>query len=583
MLAGRRRKVVAGVVVVVVAWMGVAAWLLRDAGHHVEAGRRVLDEAREGATPASLLDPATEAELTEADHHFDAARDRLRHPFVAPLRVVPVVGRHVRAADAVVATAHDATAVAAEGVADLRVLADRPVETGPQRVARLDELADLMGRTDAGLAELDPGDPDALITPLSEAIADLRQQRDDNRRTLARAESATRTLADVLRGPETFLLLGANNGEMRAGSGMFLSATTIRFRDGHVALDDVRPTQELVLPAGTVAAGSMLATNWPWLDPARDFRNLALSADFPQSAELAAAMWEAVPGGEPVAGVIAVDVDALRGLLRVVGPVEVDGVRYTADTVRGELLREQYERYGDDRDERRDRLGEVARAVFDRFEAGDWELDAMATAITEAVQGRHLLVWSADAAHQDAWAAVGAGGRLTEDSVAVSLLNRGANKLDSYVDTDLTIEAEPFEGGATRLVLRYRITNDAPDGGPRYVVGPNVDGLAEGEYRGIVVVNLPGAAQRPTIDGVRQTLVGLDGGPTVVLAGEVSLPRGTTAEVVVEAVLPRGMRQVTLEASARIPRTRLHLGDREPEVDRRRTVVLADLAAPSEG
>lgn len=575
-LGGRRKRVAAGAVAAVVAWLVAAAWLLVDAGDRMEAGQRALDEARNGATPASLLDERTDAQLGAAADHFAGARGRLRNPLVAPLRIVPVVGRHIRSADRIVATADGATALAEAGVADLRRLADRSLRTGSDRLAALDDLADLMARTHVGLGGLDPGSPDALITPLSEAVRDLDRERDESRESLERAEAATRALGRVLRGPTPYLLLGANNAEMRAGGGMFLSATTLRFDAGTMVLGDVRPTQELVLPAGSVPVDGDLAVNWPWLDPGRDLRNLGLSADHPQSARLAAQMWERVPGGEPVGGVIAVDVDALRGLLRVVGPVEVDGVSYTADTVRGQLLREQYADFVGDRDQRRDRLGEVARAVFARVESGDWELSAMATALTDAVQGRHLLVWSVDPTDQAAWAGVSADGHLTDRSLAVSLLNRGANKLDSYVDTHLTVEAEPAGADRTKVVLRYHVANDAPEGGPQYVVGPNIADLQAGEYRGIVVVNLPDGATHLTIDGVRPTLSGADG-PTVVIGGEVVLPRGESAEVVVTALLPRGLGSVTLEASARIPRTRLDLGGEEPEVDRRRSIDLHEL------
>ncbi len=585
-LRRHRRAVV--VVVVLVAWIGAGAWLLRDAGRALEAGHDELDAARDGATAASLLDPETAVRLDRARDHFATARARLRSPVLSPLRVVPVVGRHIRAADRVVATADGATALAQDGVDRLGALTERPVDTGPGRLEVLGRLADLMGETRRGMAALDPGSPDALITPLAEAVTEVAAERDDSVAGLDRAEHATRTLADVLAGPTPYLLLGANNGEMRAGSGMFLSASVVRFDQGGLALGEVRPTQELVLPAGSVAVSDDLATNWPWLDPGRDFRNLGLTPDFPQSAAAAAEMWTKVPGGEPVGGVISVDVDALRALLRVVGPVTVDGVTYDADTVRGELLRGQYSRFGDGRDERdqrRDALGTVARAVFERIEAGEWELDEMATALTGAVQGRHLLVWSTDPDDRAAWAAVGADGHLTDRSLSVALVNRGANKLDSHVDTALVVETEPASDGRRRLTLTYTVANGSPVDGPRYVVGPNIEGMAAGEYRGIVVVNVPPGSTDLRITGVRPTLAGVDG-PTSVLGGEVVLAPGATTEVVVTLTLPRGLDGITLEPSARIPRTRLVLGHREPTVDRRRgidlTVPLGDDVDPAE-
>src|SRR5690606_27604747 len=104
-------------------------------------------------------------------------------------------------------------------------------------------------------------------------------------------EAASTALAGVLEGPAPYLLLGANNAEMRNGGGMFLSAAELSFDDGALALGDVSPTAELVLPAGAVPVDGDLAGNWPWLDPGRDLRNLGLSADFPQSAEVAVRTW----------------------------------------------------------------------------------------------------------------------------------------------------------------------------------------------------------------------------------------------------------------------------------------------------
>ncbi len=80
---------------------------------------------------------------------------------------------------------------------------------------------------------------------------------------------------------------------------MFLSAATLGFDQGRLELGDVRPTQELVLPPGSVPVTGDLAANWPWLDPGRDLRNLGLTADFPQSAALAVGQLGAGAGRWP--------------------------------------------------------------------------------------------------------------------------------------------------------------------------------------------------------------------------------------------------------------------------------------------
>lgn len=265
-LARYRRVLLIGTLVLV-GWGLAVGWLLRSAGDQMEAGQHELDRAREGATPASLLDPSTTDALERARGHFSSARRRLRNPLVLPLRVVPVVSRHLRSADAVLATTDGATASAMSGIERLADLSERSVGTGADRLATLDRLADLIADTSSEIGALDPGSPDALITPLAEAVQEVTEQRDDTVRTLERAEATTRALRQMLTGPTPYLLLGANNAEMRAGSGMFLSAAVIRFDQGRVGLGEVRPTQELVLPAGSVAVSDDLRNNWPLARP----------------------------------------------------------------------------------------------------------------------------------------------------------------------------------------------------------------------------------------------------------------------------------------------------------------------------
>ena len=550
--------------------------MLFDAKSSLDHGRTSLAGVRNGANPATLLDAKTTAGLDGAGQDFGHARARLRSPVLTPLRVLPVIGRHVRAGDRVVSSSLAATALASEAVRDLQDLSDRDLGAGPKRIQVLNDLTAVIDRTRKGLERLDPGSPDDLAGPLGDAVAKLSTERDEAVTSLTRASGTTKALAAVLDGPTPYLLIGANNAEMRAGSGMFLSAATLGLDNGRLDLGDVRPTETLVLPPGSVPVTGDLAVNWPWLDGGRDLRNMALTADFPQSAALAVKNWAQVPGGAKVGGVLVVDVDALRSLLRVVGPVEVGGIRYSADTVRNELLRQQYRRFGGaegDRDQRRDQLGEVAKVVFDRLEAGDWKLEDLSSALLDSVQRRNLLVWSTDPEIQKAWATTGADGHLRPQSLSVALLNRGAEKLDSFLDTTAILTSKRTPVGRIEVSLEYRITNKAPATGPRYLIGPNIAGMEAGEHRGIAVVNLPAGTEGIRLTGASQTLVGADG-PTVVVAGDLTLKRGESITVRVTGTLPAGIDQVTLEPSARITRTIWTVDGTTYGIDRRRTVNL---------
>jgi hypothetical protein len=75
------------------------------------------------------------------------------------------------------------------------------------------------------------------------------------------------------------------------------------------------------------------------------------------------------------------------------------------------------------------------------------------------------------------------------------------------------------------------------------------------------------------IEGARPFLEGGDG-PTLVTAGEVTVPAGATATVTVTALLADGVDEIVLEPSARIPRTRWVVEGEAIDRDRRRTVEL---------
>ena len=183
-------------------------------------------------------------------------------------------------------------------------------------------------------------------------------------------------------------------------------------------------------------------------------------------------MWPHTAGGHEVKGVIAVDVRGLAGLLRVTGPVEVDGVTYTADTIEQQLLQDQYVAF-DTAAERRDRLGEVAAAVFDSLERSRWPVDVLADEIWRAVVLRHLIVWSKDPKEAEAWRLAGADGSLDARSLAVSVINRGANKLDQFLATTSTVSTRRLPDGRTKVSIAIRLENQTPDGQPTYVAGPN--------------------------------------------------------------------------------------------------------------
>ncbi len=94
-----------------------------------------------------------------------------------------------------------------------------------------------------------------------------------------------------------------------------------RTSDGSVQLGDLRPSGDVPLTDGAVPVTGDFERNWGWLNPTLDLRNLGWTPQFDVTAPLAAAMWTELTG-QPVDGVISLDVAGLRQLLEATGPVQ---------------------------------------------------------------------------------------------------------------------------------------------------------------------------------------------------------------------------------------------------------------------
>ena len=236
----RRRRTIALVVAGLAAlWLVVAAWLVLSARADVEAGADDLRAVRREASIASLVEPERADELAGAADRFARASDRLGSPVLAPVRILPVVGRHLDAARDLAQVGEDGAEAARVALTDLQALTERSRAAGPERVQTLRELATVADDAGAALGALDVPSGDALVSPLSRAIVELGEQRAEAVDATEQMSATATALADLLEGPEPYLLLGANNAEMRVGSGMFLSAAELGLADGELALGDV--------------------------------------------------------------------------------------------------------------------------------------------------------------------------------------------------------------------------------------------------------------------------------------------------------------------------------------------------------
>ncbi len=575
----RRRLIVGAVLVGLALWIGVAGWQLVEARRHAQAGIDQLRETKDIMGPAQLIRGEGLPRLRSAQAELDQAASAADSPLLEPFVVLPFVGRQVRSVQDLSASAAKVVRVGVDAMEQTSKTAAQPAEAGPARIALMRSLGGIAGRASDQLRDIDLGPNVGLVGP-------LRDARDTFAGDLAKVRGAMRDLdvasvglAQFAEGPSRYLVLAANNGEMRAGSGMLLSAGVLDMQTGRFDLGEMTDTGLLELPAGAVpmAAGDF-QDRWGWLQPNEEWRYLMMSPDFPASAELAARMWQARTG-QAVDGVIALDPVALQALVKASGPVEVDGTRIDADNVVRELLLQQYlDFHGQDtnpnqqaqsNEVRREHSSAVARAIIDQLDVTGWDVPTLVSDLSGAAEGRHVMAWSSKPEQQAAWRAIGVSGRLKPDSVLVSISNRSGNKLDQFlkVDADLTHRAV---ADGTEVTVRLTVANQTPaEGLNDFIAGPfPYSQFVRGEYQGILGVDVPGYARKVRMDGALQSVAAGKEGPSRVAAADVRLLAGEQHRYSVTFTVPRGYDTLRIEPSARYPTITWTAGDRRWQDDR---------------
>jgi Protein of unknown function (DUF4012) len=563
----RRRLILLAIAVALGAWAFGAAIVGWSAYRHAQEGTRRLEALEESLSEAELLRGGGVKQLEAALREFELAHEASRSPFLMPLRPLPVFGRQVQSFDS---QSGATVAVLEAGITGLgRIDRDVPEGSGippSERSAVLRTVRDVAGELHVALADADLGPSDGLVPPLARARERLSVELEAMRKGVARAEAASGGLAALFAGDGRYLVLISNNAEMRAGFGTILRVGELVVDDGSIRLEDLRSAgAPLDMP---VDADADLTANWEWLEPAQRFQNLGVTPRFDVVAPAAARIW-AANGGASVDGVLALDVAAIRAVLAATGPVSVDGREISADNVEEEIFVRQY----DEPDQQEERLGELARATIEALDGGDWELATLADELRQAAAGRHMLAWSTRPSQQRAWEAAGIAGEVGDDSLLVSVLNLGGNKLDQFLEVRSSIGVEDLEDDWL-VTVNLRLRNATPEAGlAREIAGPfEGTSFAPGEYAGVVTANVPGSATDVGMEGGDLLIVNGEDGVTRVIGSWVQILPGETQALQIQFRLPGEVRQLVVEPSARIPPVQWRAGRDLWADDERRTL-----------
>ena len=550
------------VLVVVVAWAAWCALSLVRAAGSLRRGADAINQVKGQLNPDALTNETAVPSLKTAASEFGRAHSLTSGFELAPLRLLPVVGRQLRSVDALGAAAARVSDIGIDAIHQAHLILSADSTTPEARLALLRQLAVVTDQAHSQLNRVSLGPSKGLIGTLASRRQEFATDLTRAVNGLSQAQGATNALLDLLGNPRSYLVLAANNAEMRAGSGMFLEAGAITTDgSGKFTLGSIGSTADLLLPPPGVPMFGDLAARWGNFRPNEEWRNLALTPRFAANAELASRMWQAKTT-QHVDGALAMDVDAVKAVLSVTGPVSAGGTSVSADTVEQYLLHDQYESVPANdsaaQAQRRDKLGALAFATLDAVENGKVDLVHLAPALAQAVAGRHILAWSSTPAIEQDWVNAGAAGQLGPQDLLLAVSNRGANKLDPFLAVSSTLTLHTDATG-TDVEVAVTLRNDTPPGQPHYVTGPGTGNSAPGDYEGFVALDFPGRAGKFSVaDNAPVVTSGPDGPSSLVLATQVVVKPGATVSVAFRFRLSGSHGQLTVQSSARIPPTNWH-------------------------
>ena len=545
----RALAIVLVLLAVLLVWTAIAMLSVRD---DLEDARSELTTVTDGGGDVD----ATRARLRDAADGLRRAEGRLSAPGPLIVSRLPLLGRTPRAAlvtsraalaaveagQRVLDVTTDGTPLVADGRLDPTALADV--------AATLRRAAGDLRRPVRDLDELDTG-----LTPsvISNGVFDAREQLVGLPTSLAQAGDALDALAQITGrdGPQRLLVVMENNAELRGTGGLVSVFAEATASDGRLRVDrfrDVEDVAERAERARRVPAPPDYRALWGrYLADTTLWKNTNMSPDIPTSSAVLAEVAQTSLGRKPDA-IVWLDVRAVAAILGATSPATLpDGTVLTEESTVRELLSEAYRDVGDnakDQAVRRARLRAAADAVTDRLLRGSPDASRLSVALAAAARGRHLALWSADDARQQALRAAGLAGEVAAeggDLVSAVTQNFGGgdrqgNKLDYYARRSVKVDVR-LTRTAAEVVQEVVLRNTAPNAGlPTYVAG----GATPGVSNNFLTVAVPERAQ------VRSFTRGGQPVSTAtqperdhrVLTDAVSLPAGTAVTWQVRYTLP---------------------------------------------
>lgn len=454
---------------------------------------------------AVLAGKTSDTDVMMANDLLERAHRRLNGPLGRAVRLIPVIGTNLDAADAI---ATGASRVLEAGLrlkdALKNTFSEGLMRDGAFDVARVEQLGKPLHRmrraVDAASEDLQRYERSRwLLSMVQEAVFDASERLDEIQQ---RARSSERVL-DVLpgllgtEGRRRYLIVFMNYAEARGTGGIASGVGTLSVDNGRIDLGGFEYYGRLDDPPyQKVAAPPDLQRRYGrYRVASTHFANATMSPDVPEVATLTARVYERARG-IPTDGVIFVDPIGLAAFAPS-GVRTSSGDRLAHDEIPDYVSSRAYAHVSD-QSARRSAMIQVGRAVLTKLAEGrDLDVEILES-IGAAVMGGHIRFVPFLPEELSAMDSAGASGSLqppTGDNLYVVVQNFGGDKLDHWLRQRIShaCDIHPSEALCT---TELKVSNVAPRTLPDYVT----QGRKEALLRDLIELYIPSAAVLTRVD-----------------------------------------------------------------------------------
>lgn len=476
----------------------LTALMLRDAFSVARtlqtAADRILD-ARSALADGDL--ETGDALLAQARAELADSQGLINRPLWGAFEGVPLLGRTLETARALNETADEAARVGRRMVAQSGSVID---DDGKLRITITDGQLSLPSLAEAARA-IDTVDLDSFrasldrlasthATWIPETVRAARRDALELGHEALHTIDAARTTLDVLQtfaggsGTRRYLLAMQNPAELRGTGGLigFFSILTADEGRFEISEPETYDVIERPGPLGTAQRAPLRDDEFDGRYGAADARgfvaNVNLDGDLPTVGPILTDLAQRQLAIE-LHGAVLIDPIGLSRALEDIGPVTVpDEFADSSGRIPNPVppaqipdvtLKQAYEVFGGESEQRDDYLRELATAAFESLFSGDWDPIPVSQDLAAAAQTRHLQLWSDDPSEQAAFEGLDVAGALVDpsgiDFVAVTGVNAAANKLDVYTPRRVGVDIRFLDDrpDAQRLAsVDVALANEAP-------------------------------------------------------------------------------------------------------------------------